>query len=500
MSPESTPTRPISTTLLRPPAVRIPDLSTLRKRRLSKSLSSVPQWLDEYDREKFEKEIESKRVELEEKRNNLQWHNSSPVILQNFASYLLSNLKSAIASLSRRLGTVLVCGTILGGFFLAARIEGPQKESAVQLESLLGWFGYWILLGVLSSIGLGTGLHTFVLFLGPHIATVTTTAYQCGNLSFLIRGPTKFLCQSSIPEPLTLWKIYGMVFLESFLWGTGTSIGEMPPYFVARAAASAQRIDDNREEDILEEIAELEKTPFHQLAIEDKAKLVMLRVLRQLGFFGIVLCASIPNPLFDLAGILCGHYMVPFYTFFGATFLGKAVIKSSIQTCIVILVFSRDTIEWTLSQVEQHFPFAHDAASKFVNKQVASLMQGDVGEGGTSLIGSIWNLIIVSMTLYFIASMVKALAKDQLRKEHHAQLDALINARKNAINARSETASPTSTPSRSPTVLPPTSSLMSDDEDGTLEQSMIEDPLMTQSVFLDSPGPPKWDGAASSFL
>jgi len=29
---------------------------------------------------------------------------------------------------------------------------------------------FWIGLGILSSIGLGTGLHTFVLYLGPKIA------------------------------------------------------------------------------------------------------------------------------------------------------------------------------------------------------------------------------------------------------------------------------------------------------------------------------------------
>ena len=40
---------------------------------------------------------------------------------------------------------------------------------------------------------------------------------------------------------------------------------------------------------------------------------------------------SIPNPLFDLAGITCGHFLVPFWTFFGATLIGKAVIKMHIQ-------------------------------------------------------------------------------------------------------------------------------------------------------------------------
>lgn len=46
------------------------------------------------------------------------------------------------------------------------------------------WCLYWLGLGVLSSVGLGTGLHTFLLYLGPHIATVTLAAYECGSLNF----------------------------------------------------------------------------------------------------------------------------------------------------------------------------------------------------------------------------------------------------------------------------------------------------------------------------
>lgn len=40
---------------------------------------------------------------------------------------------------------------------------------------------------------------------------------------------------------------------------------------------------------------------------------------------------QIPNPLFDLAGITCGHFLVPFWTFFGATLIGKAIIKMHLQ-------------------------------------------------------------------------------------------------------------------------------------------------------------------------
>ena len=39
---------------------------------------------------------------------------------------------------------------------------------------------WWLGLGVASSIGLGTGLHTFVLYLGPHIANVALAANECG--------------------------------------------------------------------------------------------------------------------------------------------------------------------------------------------------------------------------------------------------------------------------------------------------------------------------------
>lgn len=41
---------------------------------------------------------------------------------------------------------------------------------------------YWIVLGIASSIGLGTGLHTFVLYLGPHIAKLALTATICGKI------------------------------------------------------------------------------------------------------------------------------------------------------------------------------------------------------------------------------------------------------------------------------------------------------------------------------
>ena len=58
---------------------------------------------------------------------------------------------------------------------------------------------------------------------------------------------------------------------------------------------------------------------------------------------------QIPNPLFDLAGITCGHFLVPFWTFFGATLIGKAVIKMHIQKVFIILAFNETLIETVVS-------------------------------------------------------------------------------------------------------------------------------------------------------
>lgn len=43
---------------------------------------------------------------------------------------------------------------------------------------------------------------------------------------------------------------------------------------------------------------------------------------------------KVPNPLFDLAGIMCGQFGIPFWKFFIATLIGKAIIKTHIQVCI----------------------------------------------------------------------------------------------------------------------------------------------------------------------
>ena len=70
-------------------------------------------------------------------------------------------------------------------------------------------------LGVLSSVGLGTGLHTFLLYLGPHIAAVTLAAYECGSTDFPEPPyPDSIVCPDETGAekiPITIWSIMAKV-------------------------------------------------------------------------------------------------------------------------------------------------------------------------------------------------------------------------------------------------------------------------------------------------
>lgn len=100
----------------------------------------------------------------------------------------------------------------------------------------------------------GSGLHTFVLYLGPHIALFTMKAVQCGRVdiknapydtiqfktgpSWLERDCSEYgssLFSSLDGSRVTLSSILPQVQLEAILWGIGTALGELPPYFISRA-------------------------------------------------------------------------------------------------------------------------------------------------------------------------------------------------------------------------------------------------------------------------
>ncbi|KAL7607280.1 hypothetical protein Lser_V15G19122 [Lactuca serriola] len=71
--------------------------------------------------------------------------------------------------------------TIAAGLLFLS-VDGPHGMHVEELIEYARFGLWWVALGVASSIGLGSGLHTFVLYLGPHIAFFTIKAMQCGRV------------------------------------------------------------------------------------------------------------------------------------------------------------------------------------------------------------------------------------------------------------------------------------------------------------------------------
>jgi uncharacterized membrane protein YeaQ/YmgE (transglycosylase-associated protein family) len=153
---------------------------------------------------------------------------------------------------------------------------------------------------------------------------------------------------------------------------------------------------------------------------------------------------QVPNPLFDLAGIMCGQFLVPFWKFFSATLLGKALIKTHIQTVFIILVCNAhllELIEAGLEWVILHVPiFAQfsprimsalgNAKDSFNGQVVAKPMQGKYS------IAFVWNTIVLLMMAGFLASIITSMAQGFLMEKQKQEMTALTELLSNTETER----------------------------------------------------------------
>lgn len=129
-------------------------------------------------------------------------------------------------------GTLLLTAVLVAVGF---QLEGAHLPILYRMRKLFFWYAYWVGLGVASSIGLGTGLHTFLLYLGPFIAQVTLAAYECDSLEFPEPPyPDQVLCPpnttsdgNSDTTTVSFFSIMAKVRMESIMWGAGTAIGKI---------------------------------------------------------------------------------------------------------------------------------------------------------------------------------------------------------------------------------------------------------------------------------
>uniref|UniRef100_A0A3Q2TE02 Vacuole membrane protein 1 n=1 Tax=Fundulus heteroclitus TaxID=8078 RepID=A0A3Q2TE02_FUNHE len=282
---------------------------------------------------------------------------------------------------------------------------------------------------------------------GPHIASVTLAAYECGSVDFPeppypdqivcpqqetptsgsdaelvgagVVGADEMVGPVALQGGISLWTIISKVRLEACMWGAGTAIGELPPYFMARAARLSGAEPDDEDYQRFEEMLD-QTDPAQDFA--SRAKAAVQKLIQKVGFFGILACASIPNPLFDLAGLTCGHFLVPFWTFFGATLIGKAVIKMHIQKLFVIITFSKHIVEQMVSLIGA-VPLLGAALQKpfreYLEAQKAKLhhVTGDGTPAEENWLSWLFEKVVVIMVCFFVCSIVNSMAQSYAKRQ-----------------------------------------------------------------------------------
>ncbi|XP_007427709.1 vacuole membrane protein 1 [Python bivittatus] len=362
---------------------------------------------------------EQRRKEQEARQSIVLW--GKPVVtLQYFFLETLINAKEWTIKLWHRRRILVSLLLLLAVLTSTYYIEGAHQQYVQYMEKKFLWCAYWAGLGILSSVGLGTGLHTFLLYLGPHIASVTLAAYECNSVNFPEPPyPDQIICpnKEGVEGSISLWTIMSKVRLEACMWGAGTAIGELPPYFMARAARLSGAEPDDEEYQEFEEMLE------HAEAAQDfasRAKLAIQNLVQKVGFFGILACASIPNPLFDLAGITCGHFLVPFWTFFGATLIGKAIIKMHIQKLFVIITFSRHIVEQMVSligSVPSIGALLQKPFQEYLEAQRIKLRsRANEAPQGENWLSWMFEKLVIVMVCYFVLSIINSTAQSYAKR------------------------------------------------------------------------------------
>jgi len=343
--------------------------------------------------------------------------------LTTFGSVAFKGAKTAIAYLSHHKISCVLAVWWIGVACILYAISGKHQY-------VFTWFfeaAWWIFLGFLSSFGLGTGLHTFVLYLGPFIAQCTLTASRCGTVDFPIHGPSKFSClpldsSMAVDEHALFFDVFIKVLFQSIMWGIGTAIGELPPYFVARAARlSGQKLED------LDEITD---KLGHATSLRDKLTKYSYELLQRFGFWGILMFASIPNPLFDLAGLTSGHFLMPFSTFFSATVVGKGFIKVTVQTVFVIVIFLPRQRQAVVKFFAKIAPTWEKHIEEFLNKQQdkyrgnSTVASSDTAVSYLSF-SHVWNIVLGCMISFFVISLINSTVQHALIARDEKRLEQL---------------------------------------------------------------------------
>lgn len=300
----------------------------------------------------------------------------------------------------RHFAAIGILAALAGSLFTLVNrlgpVDGPDASYMAFVYGHLAFYvkccSWWVGLGMLSSIGLGSGVHTGLLFVFPHNYMIAQTSEECNNLNFdpsvnmwglhmdeaVNNGSATFVCTDPMPATqfttqVTFLRLLIKALPYSILWGIGTAFGELPPYIAGLAAAKANSdeepnsstapghgqegattdtlISETTTSDEGKESPEEIGLPMKRsyaswlsarwTSIKSEVVYHMLKLVDRYRGWAVFLLSCWPNAFFDLCGLLCGQSAMPFWEFFIPLLLGKALVKVVIQTASTFFLLSK---------------------------------------------------------------------------------------------------------------------------------------------------------------
>jgi vacuole membrane protein 1 len=210
----------------------------------------------------------------------------------------------------------------------------------------------WFLLGVLSSIGFGTGMQTGVLFVFPEII-----AEYKRNIESYSDIYTNIYYSFIFCLPMVL------------IWGVGTAFGELPPYFIARKM-------NYKDSKGLDKMYKLLGDNSDSLKNSVNNTVEKFRKNKNYSFVTILCLSAWPNAMFDICGISAGLVKLRIDEFLIPTIIGKAFIKTPIQLAFIL------------------YSYAHYGEAITQNNEISYLYY-------------LWNTFVISFTLYIFKEYIE---------------------------------------------------------------------------------------------
>ena len=156
----------------------------------------------------------------------------------------------------------------------------------------------------------------------------------------------------------------------------------------------------------------------------------MKTFMKERGWFAILACASVPNPLFDLAGFSSGYFLVPFKTFFSAVVIGKSIIKTHIQMIFVIFIFSKSKVDYFITFITKYIPILKDPLDIFFSNQIKNLSDPKSLNLSNTWFSQTYNFMIGFMVLFFLYSTINSLANEYLVLYNFSHFSLFLDTKK----------------------------------------------------------------------